>query len=130
VRLQGGISTGSTLTDICDVAAKVPENAPRRDVAVQRDDAAGTGGLHRQFVRDQRPMDSRPVLPPEFAVPHQCEIRGELYGFRASRCPREGGTFRSVPGPEIYANYTATNRRPSSHRSERVLSGGVATLPV
>jgi hypothetical protein len=39
------------------------------------------------------------------------------------------GTFRSVPGPDIYANYTATNAviAPSLGRS---LSGGVANLPV
>jgi hypothetical protein len=39
------------------------------------------------------------------------------------------GTFRTVPGPEIYANYTATNAviQPSLGR---VLSGGVTNLPV
>ena len=127
VRLQGGISTGSTLTDICDVADKVPEmllsaatpaNATTPQVlavSTNNADAVRNQWIPAQFCRQRSPFLTNVKFAGSYTIP-----RADVL---------VSGTFRSVPGPEIYANYTATNAviQPSLGR---VLSGGVANLPV
>jgi hypothetical protein len=129
VRLQGGVSTGSTLTDICDVADKVPEmllsaatpaNATTPQVlavSTNNADAVRNQWIPAQFARQQSPFLTNVKFAGSYTIP-----RADVL---------VSGTFRSVPGPEIYANYTATNAviQPSLGR---VLSGGyvVANLPV
>ena len=130
--LQGGISTGSTLTDICDVAAKVPEmlfgtttaasNVVTPQVLVvstanttTAQSAIQNQWIPAQFCRQHSPFLTNAKFAGSYTIP-----RADVL---------VSGTFRSVPGPEIYANYTATNAviQPSLGR---VLSGGVANLPV
>jgi hypothetical protein len=127
VRLQGGVSTGRTLTDICDVAEKVPEmllgvtslsNATTPQVlAVSAGNAAAIANqwIPGQYCRQQSPFLTNVKFAGSYTIP-----RADVL---------VSGTFRSVPGPEIYANYTATNAvvAPSLGRT---LSGGVANLPV
>ena len=127
VMLQGGVSAGSTLTDICDVAAKVPEmllgtatpaNATTPQVlavSTNNADAIRNQWIPAQFCRQRSPFLTNVKFAGSYTIP-----RADVL---------VSGTFRSVPGPEIYANYTATNGviQPSLGR---VLSGGVANLPV
>jgi len=127
VRLQGGVSTGSTLTDICDVTDKVPEmllgaatpaNATTPQVlavSTNNADAIRNQWIPLQFCRQQSPFLTNVKFAGSYTIP-----RADVL---------VSGTFRSVPGPEIYANYTATNAviAPSLGRN---LSGGVANLPV
>jgi len=126
--LQGGVSTGSTLIDVCDVAAKVPEmllgtltassNATTPQLlAVSTNNAAAIQNqwTPAQYCRQHSPFLSNVKFAGSYTIP-----RADVL---------VSGTFRSVPGPEIYANYTATNAviQPSLGRP---LSGGVANLPV
>ena len=127
VRLQGGVSTGSTLTDICDVADKVPEmllaaatpaNATTPQVlavSTNNSDAIRNQWIPGQYCRERSPFLTNVKFAGSYTIP-----RADVL---------VSGTFRSVPGPEIYANYTATNAvvAPSLGRN---LSGGVANLPV
>jgi carboxypeptidase family protein len=126
--VQGGLSTGSTLIDICDVAAKVPEmllgvlnaasNATTPQVlAVSTNNAAAIQNqwTPAQYCRQHSPFLTNVKFAGSYTIP-----RADVL---------VSGTLRSVPGPEIYANYTATNAviQPSLGRP---LSGGVANLPV
>jgi hypothetical protein len=125
--LQGGVSTGSTLTDICDVAEKVPEmllgtatpaNATTPQVlavSTNNADAVRNQWIPAQYCRERSPFLTNVKFAGSYTIP-----RADVL---------VSGTFRSVPGPEIYANYTATNAviQPSLGR---LLSGGVANLPI
>jgi hypothetical protein len=132
VRLQGGISTGSTLIDICDVAEKIPEMLLATTVAASNATspqvlAVSTGNMASiaasianqwipaQYCRQSSPFLTNVKFAGSYTVPRVDVV--------------VSGTFRSVPGAEIYANYVATNGiiAPSLGRS---LSGGVTNLPV
>jgi hypothetical protein len=120
--LQGGLSTGSTLTDICDVAAKLPEillgsNSSPQVLAV----ATGNGSANNnvwtpaQYCRQQSPFLTNVKFLASYTIPRIDVLAS--------------GTFRSVPGPLILANYVATNAvvAPGLGRN---LSGGTANLTV
>ncbi len=128
--VQGGVSTGSTLTDICDIAEKVPEYllgtpalggagaaATPQVVAV----STGNGGavsnqwIPEQYCRQQSAYLTNVKFSGSYTVPRVDML--------------VSGTFRSIPGPEIYANYVATNAviAPALGRN---LSGGATNLPV
>ena len=132
LRMQGGLSTGSTLIDICAVAEKVPEMLLATTVAASNATspqvlAVSTGNMGSiaasianqwipaQYCRQASPFLTNVKFSGSYTVPRLAVL--------------VSGTFRSVPGPEIYANYVATNAviAPSLGRA---LSGGVANLPV
>jgi hypothetical protein len=115
------------LTDICDVAAKVPEmllgSTTLSNATTPQVLAVSTGNssaiqnqwIPLQFCRQSSPLLTNVKFAGSYTIP-----RADVL---------VSGTFRSVPGPEIYANFTATNAviAPSLGRT---LSGGVANLPV
>ena len=128
--LQGGLSMGSTLTDICDVAERLPEmllgtaalggtgaaTSPQvLAVATSNGSAITNQWTPGQYCRQQSPFLTSTKLLASYTLPRVDVL--------------VSGTFRSVPGPEIYANYVATNAviAPSLGRP---LSGGAANLPV
>jgi hypothetical protein len=88
--IQGGVSTGRTSTDVCGVAARVPE-------------VLGTGGALsvRQIAwsLDQCHVDTKFLT--------QTKWRGTYTLPRID--VQFAGTVASTPGPEIQANYVATN---------------------
>ena len=128
--LQGGLSTGSTLIDVCQVAEKLPEillgTAPLggaggatspQVLAVSTGNGAAITNqwTPAQYCRQQSPFLTNVKFAGSYTIP-----RADVL---------VSGTFRSVPGPEIYANYVATSAviAPSLGRN---LSGGAANLPV
>jgi len=132
VRLQGGVSTGSTLIDICAVAEKVPEMLLATTIAASNATspqvlAVSTGNMASiaasianqwipaQYCRQASPFLTNVKFAGSYTVPRLDVL--------------VSGTFRSVPGPEIYGNYVATNAVISPSLG-RTLSGGVANLPV
>ena len=110
--LQGGLSTGSTLADICDVAEQVPEMLFGAQVI---NSANANVWMPAQFCRQQTPF----LHNVKFLASHTIPRIDVLVS----------GTFRSVPGPQIWANYTASNAV-IARSLGRSLAGGTANLPV
>jgi Carboxypeptidase regulatory-like domain len=87
LQVQGGLSTGRTLTDNCDVLAQVPEGT-------------AVGGL--------------PGVTGALSLPYCHQNLGfltQVKGFGSYLIPRidvqVSGAFQSIPGPLVLANYTA-----------------------
>jgi Carboxypeptidase regulatory-like domain len=105
--VQGGISSGRTSVDFCDIAARIPEvlGTP-----------AGLFGRATPWSLDQCHMDTRILT--------QAKAMGT---YRITPIGVEAAaTFQSTPGPEIQANYLAGDAvvEPSLGRP---LSGGANT---
>jgi len=117
--VQGGISTGSTMTDICEVAEQIPEmlfnttSILGTAQVLARDNA--NNWVPAQYCRQQSPY----LTNVKFLATHTIPRIDVLVS----------GTFRSVPGPEVWGNFVATNAliTPSLGRT---LSGNAANLPV
>ena len=110
VLVRGGVSTGRTSTDVCDVAAQVPE-------------VLGTGGGlgTRQigWSLEQCHIDTKFLTQTKWMASYRIpSIDLEL-----------AGTFQSTPGMEIQANYVAPNSvaEPSLGRP---LSAGAANTTI
>lgn len=95
--LQGGISTGRTSTDNCEIVAVLPEMLAAN--------SAANCHVDTKFLTQAKLIGS-------YAVP--------VAGLQVS------ATFQNLPGPQILANFTATNAlvAPSLGRN---LSGGATT---
>jgi len=123
--LQGGVSTGGTLTDICEVAEKVPESLLVTTVTATTPQvlavSAGNGSsivnqwIPAQYCRQRSAYLTNVKFSGSYTVPRLDVL--------------VSGTFRSIPGPEIYANYVATNAVIATPLG-RNLSGGATSLPV
>jgi hypothetical protein len=112
LRVQGGLSTGSTLTDNCEVTEQVPEALFGAEVI---NTANANVWMPAQFCRQQTPFLTNVKLLAAHTIPRVDVL--------------VSGTFRSVPGPQIWANYTATNALAAAALG-RPLSGGAANLPI
>jgi hypothetical protein len=110
--LQGGVSTGSTLTDICEVAEKAPEVLFGANVFTS---ANNNQWLPAQYCRQESPFLTNVKFSGSYTIPGADVL--------------VSGTFRSVPGPEVLGNFVATNAVVTPSLG-RVLSGGAANLPV
>jgi len=116
VMLQAGVSTGRTVTDVCDVLATAPE---------------AITGLPAQTATAQIAVASTPVSGPYC---HQNSgFTTQFKGFGSYTVPKidvqASATFQSLPGPMLAANYVASNAvvAPSLGRP---LSGGAANATI
>jgi hypothetical protein len=96
--VQGGISTGRTATDSCEVLALVPESGPLNP-----------------FCHVDTKFLTQIKLIGTYTLP---KVNVQF-----------SGTFQSLPGPQVTANYVATNAvvQPSLGR---LLSGGAANATI
>jgi hypothetical protein len=112
VLLQGGLSTGKTTYDNCAVAAKVPESLNGAPVFF-----INNAGVRQPlaFCHVETPFLTQVKFIGSYTLP-KVDVR-----FSA--------TYQGLPGPAIYAQYTATNAaiRPSLGRD---WSGGTANQTV
>ncbi|MGE0446790.1 MAG: carboxypeptidase regulatory-like domain-containing protein [Vicinamibacterales bacterium] len=105
--LQGGISSGRSLTDNCEVFEDVPEAG-----------VAGIGGvLGGNHCRQQSPMLTQVKLLGSYNLP---------WGVSAA------ATFQSIPGQQILANFVATGADvvPSLGRNLAAGANATATVPL
>jgi carboxypeptidase family protein len=109
--IQGGFSTGRTVTDNCEIVAKVPEalfNATALGVA-------NTSWL--------------PVQDCHLASPALTQFRG-LGSYTIPKVDlRLSATFQSKPGVQLAANYNVPNTVAAASLG-RSLAGGAANIPV
>jgi hypothetical protein len=112
VLLQGGLGTGRTTTDNCEIVAKVPEVL---------------------FGAQNLTEANNNVWLPASNCHHQSPFLTQVKFIGSYQIPRVdvqfSASFRNEPGPQRVANYTATNAvvSPSLGRN---LSGNVANLTV
>jgi hypothetical protein len=103
--LQGGVSTGRTMTDNCEIVDDVPE-------------LLGTGGVRTpaSFCHQETPYLPQYKGIASYTLP---------YGVRIS------GTFQSIPGPQIVANTIYNNAsRPVTTTLARPFTLGQANVNV
>jgi hypothetical protein len=110
--LQGGTSTGRTVTDNCEVLAKVPEPAETR----------ATSGL----------ITTAAIRPLEFCHSASSWLT-QVKFLSAYTIPRldvlVSGTVQNLPGPAILANFNLTSAQ-AAQTLGRPLSGGAANVAV
>ncbi len=103
--LQGGVSSGKSLLDNCEVFAKVPEAG-----------VAGIGGvLGGNHCKQQSPMLTQVKLLGSYQLP---------YGISAA------ATFQSIPGQQILANFVATGADIAASLGRNLAAGANATATV
>ncbi len=111
--LQGGVSTGRTALDVCDVRAQVPE------LVVTSTAAGGTAPFGVSSTSPMCHVDSNFLTQVKFLGTYMIP-KADV---------QVAATFRNLPGPNILSNYIATNAavQPSLGRP---LSGGAANATV
>jgi hypothetical protein len=115
---SGGVSTGRRTTDNCEIVAKLPEMLLGR-----------AGGAQPLNLGDNNP---NVWLPSQWC--HQEEpFLTQVKAFGSYVVPRVdvqiAGSFQSIPGPMVHANFIATNAAVAPSLG-RPLSGGVANVTV
>jgi hypothetical protein len=119
--LQGGLSSGRTTIDNCEVATALPEILSGfpvlNDANTQIAGVAGTGTVvfPAQYCHQQSPFLTQIKMLGSYTIPKIDVLIS--------------GALQSVPGPQVIANFVATNAivMPSLGRP---LSGGAANVPV
>ena len=113
--LQGGLSSGRTTIDQCSIWQTQPQ--VNVGSALQATGSLAAGGVGRvgDFCRQQTPFLTQVKFLGSYLLPA---------GFQVS------GTFQSIPGNTVFANYVATNAviRPSLGRN--LSAGATANVTV
>jgi hypothetical protein len=119
--LQGGISSGKTSTDVCDVASQVPESLQQlaADIRPQANNLTATAvantWLPLQYCKQSSPFLTQFKMLGSYTVP-----RADVL---------VSATFQSVPGPLVAANYTVASAV-AAQSLGRPLSGNAANITV
>jgi hypothetical protein len=102
--LQGGVSTGKTMTDNCDIVSKIA-NAP----------ASAGGGPSTTYCHIETPMLTQAKLIGAYTLPRGIQL---------------SGTYQSIPGPQIGSNYLVRNAAIAPSLGRNLSSGvnGTVTL--
>ena len=101
IRLQGGISTGKTMEDNCEIVTKVPESA-----------AAGLGNGQR-FCHTETPYLTQFKFLGAYTLPWEIQV---------------SGTLQSVPGQVVTASATYTSAQIASSLGRQLSSASTATV--
>ena len=110
VLLQGGVSTGKTVTDNCEIVAQLPESLLG---AQALGGANANSWMSQQYCHQESPFLTQVKLIGSYIVPRIDVI--------------VSGTFQSVPGPQILANYNAPNAEVAPVLG-RPLAGGAPNI--
>ena len=101
--LQGGMSTGRTFENDCEVARNVPEAVPAARAAASSD----------RFCRTQSPFLTQVKFLGAYTLPYEIQL---------------SGTFQTSRGPEITASGTYVNAQISPSLGRTLSSGSTATI--
>lgn len=115
--LQGGLSTGKTTVDMCSIWQSMPHVTVNSSLQATGSLAAGGAGRVGDFCHQETPFLTQLKFLGSYALPA---------GFQVS------GTFQSIPGDTLFANYVATNAviLPSLGRNLSSGAGGTVTLNI
>jgi len=110
--LQGGLSSGRTTMDNCEVAAQVPESLTGLPVL---NDVNASAQFPAQYCRQQSPFLTQVKFLGSYQIPKIDVL--------------VSGALQSVPGPQVLGNFVATNALVSPSLG-RPLAGGAANVTV
>jgi hypothetical protein len=110
--LQGGLSSGRTTMDNCEVAAQVPESLTGLPVL---NDVNTGAQFPAQYCRQQSPFLTQVKFLGSYEIPKIDVL--------------VSGALQSVPGPQVLGNFVATNALVSPSLG-RPLAGGAANVTV
>jgi hypothetical protein len=112
---QGGLSTGRTSTDNCELVAKLPELFQGSPAALFQISPVTPAQYPVQYCHVDTPFLTQVKFLTSYTIPR---VDVQI-----------SGTFQSIPGPQIAANYVASNAvvSPSLGRN---LSGGETNVTV
>jgi hypothetical protein len=98
IYLQGGVSTGKTMSDICAIVDQVPEalSTGTAPTGVQPlvSSGAATGWTPKQYCHQETPYQPQWKALASYTLPYDVRV---------------SGTFQSLPGPQIAANAIYNN---------------------
>jgi len=125
VLLQGGLSTGRTVTDNCDVVAASPEI--NSGLAV----ASGTATVPRPTAQ-ATPVGTATTTGGVTYCHQAAKMRTQVKGFGSYTIPRVqlqvSASFQSNPGAVVWANYVASNAVVSSTLGRNLTGASNATI--
>ena len=113
--LQGGVSTGRTSTDSCQIVARLPELIAGVGLVAPIPGAVATSATPQSYCHIDTPFLTQVKGLSSYTIPR---IDVQL-----------SGSFQSVPGPQVVGNYNAPNSvvAPSLGRP---LAGGAPNVTV
>jgi hypothetical protein len=110
VLLQGGLNTGKTITDNCDIVSKHPELLG--------------AGVPLQYCHQEQPLLTQAKFLASYTLPWQVQISGTFQTIPGNT------TSSSVPTFGVAANYVATNTIVAPSLGRNLAAGPNATVTV